>query len=190
MNKNRSAIELILTLLQHQAEFSADLLDDFLCTYHESYKKMRGKLSGSIKPAKFEKDWAMLYREKRKFHNTLYWLKQSGLISKDNAHRNSKWSITKEGIGKLSSLTNHKYKTKLSTSPIIVSYDIPEKKRKERAWVREVLQIVGFTMVHQSVWVGNVAIPEEFLRELRQKKLFAFVHIFSIGEMGTLRQLK
>jgi DNA-binding transcriptional regulator PaaX len=46
---------------------------------------------------------------------------------------------------------------------LIVIYDIPENKKKERDWFRFYLKRLDFIMIQKSVWVGPSPLPREFL---------------------------
>ena len=52
-----------------------------------------------------------------------------------------------------------------NTAPknLIVMYDIPKDKRKERNWFRRHLQKFDYTMIQKSVWVGPSPLPKDFL---------------------------
>ena len=67
--------------------------------------------------------------------------------------------------------------------------DIPESERKKRAWLRSALKNLNFKMIQQSVWIGKVRIPEEFLRDLRNMHLTEYVEIFEISKAGSLQQI-
>jgi hypothetical protein len=56
----------------------------------------------------------------------------------------------------------HNYK---NTAPkdLVVMYDIPEDKKKEREWFRRHLQKFDYTMIQRSVWVGPSPLPKDFL---------------------------
>ncbi len=71
----------------------------------------------------------------------------------------------------------------------IVLFDIPEKESAQRAWLREVLKNLKFTMLQKSVWVGNSSLPEEFMNDLRARGIDKFVEILAVTKSGTLRQL-
>ncbi len=51
------------------------------------------------------------------------------------------------------------------TSPrnLIVMYDIPHEKKKERDWFRRHLKKFNYIMIQKSVWVGPSPMPEDFL---------------------------
>lgn len=46
---------------------------------------------------------------------------------------------------------------------LIVMYDIPAEKKKERDWFRRQLKNFNYEMIQKSVWVGPSPLPEEFL---------------------------
>lgn len=72
----------------------------------------------------------------------------------------------------------HNYK---NTAPkdLIVMYDIPKDKKKERDWFRRHLQKFDYVMVQKSVWVGPSPLPKDFLN-----------YVKSIGLLSRLRTLK
>jgi hypothetical protein len=180
-----SLIAKILEILQGGAETSLWLFDVMASSYHESYRKLKRD------PMDFKTDWADWYRERQKFYSSLNRLKRDGLVQK----KEKLWEITKRGLQYLDTKQKKILKDKLALKVkktnrlIIVSYDIPEIYKKERAWTREILEILGFQMVHKSVWVAKAEIPEEFLIELRKKKLFDFFHIFEVKKTGTLKEI-
>jgi hypothetical protein len=46
---------------------------------------------------------------------------------------------------------------------LIVMYDIPHEKKKERDWFRRQLVSFGYEMIQKSVWVGPSPLPKEFM---------------------------
>jgi len=51
-----------------------------------------------------------------------------------------------------------------SPKNLLVMYDIPSEKRKERNWFRRHLIKFGYIMVQKSVWVGPSPLPKEFIK--------------------------
>ena len=51
---------------------------------------------------------------------------------------------------------------------LLLIYDIPEGKKKERDWFRRQLKNFDFVMIQKSVWVGPSPLPEEFLAYLKR----------------------
>ena len=123
-----------------------------------------------------------------KFDNTLRVtlsrLKKKGLIN----NTNGKWSINKEGKEILvlrekgikrffpARKTSHDAKKEL-----IIVFDIPEKKRWYRDWLRSELIAFGFEPIQKSVWLGP-ALPEEFIEYLDQVKLLKNIRFFKVSK--------
>ena len=183
---SKTMTEKVLEILQSGADGTAYFLDIFFSSYYTSYKKLR---QGRYKPSpKFETNWVEWYRERQSFYSFLNYLKRDGLIKK----KGREWDITRKGQEKLNKLTyknNLVLKAKITENPIIISYDIPEELKKERGWLRDILKLFDFNMVHKSVWIGNCYLPEECIHQLKEKKLIPHIHIFEVGKSGTLKSL-
>ena len=54
---------------------------------------------------------------------------------------------------------------------LLLIYDIPEAKKKERDWFRRHLIKFGYIMIQKSVWVGPSPLPKEFLGYLKEIKI-------------------
>ena len=58
---------------------------------------------------------------------------------------------------------------------LLIIYDIPEAKKKERDWFRRQLINFSFIMIQRSVWVGPSPLPADFLayvKDIGLKKEF------------------
>jgi DNA-binding transcriptional regulator PaaX len=53
---------------------------------------------------------------------------------------------------------------KSSPRNLLVMYDIPSDKKKERDWFRRHLIKFNYIMVQKSVWVGPSPLPKEFIK--------------------------
>lgn len=51
---------------------------------------------------------------------------------------------------------------------LLLIYDIPEEKKKERDWFRRQLKTFDFVMIQRSVWVGPSPLPTDFLDYLKR----------------------
>ena len=58
-----------------------------------------------------------------------------------------------------------------SPKNLIVMYDIPHEKKKERDWFRRHLKKFNYVMIQKSVWVGPSPLPKEFLEYLKEIKI-------------------
>jgi len=188
--------EHILAYLQLQAENVVDLLDIMTSSRPVSYRKARRSLLYG--PPEFKHDWADLYRKRQQFYSLLNHLKHEGLVVKKKRVGRSLWHITKAGVRKLSLLRERREKNpalpprsyikKKGSDLIVVSFDVPERERRKRDWLREVLASLGLNKLQQSVWVGKAAIPEEFISDLRKSNMMSYVHIFSVSRSGTMTE--
>jgi len=120
-------------------------------------------------------------------------LKHDGFIKQTEGVEKG-FVISKKGRDKLVELKkkfqNKHYEVKnAKVSPVIISFDIPEEFRKKRAWLREVIQNLGFEMVHKSVWVGNIKLPEELILDLDKMSILEFIEIFEVTKTGTLKKV-
>lgn len=135
-------------------------------------------------------------RDKQKFYSTLYNLHKSGLIEKKKVKNKTLWSITKKGKDRKDELffklrtvifaPKEKYKLEPNDHPIIVVFDIPEKERNKREWLRAVLQYLGFELLQKSVWIGSIKLPEELITDLEKLNMLSSVKIFSVLENGNI----
>ncbi|MFH1193250.1 MAG: hypothetical protein V1656_02960 [Candidatus Jorgensenbacteria bacterium] len=194
--RHGEAIPKILEILQAGAEASAGLFDAFTSGYGSSYRKFsRMAQSG---PAPFQTDWAESYREHQRFYTLLNKLRCDGLVENKGKRRAAIWKITERGIAKLKKI--QKKTSSISTQPVykggkgeklcIVSYDVPERERQKRVWLRAALLSLDFSLLQKSVWAGKRLIPEDFIRDLHKLDVARYVHIFEVNKSGTLTPLK
>jgi len=128
-----------------------------------------------------------LKKERRNFYSMISKLKKDGLIEKTD----NKWLITTKGkkwLREALGLKKKEYKPEKGTLKIVI-FDIPEKLRKRRDWLRSVLRELGFEMLQKSVWIGKVKIPQEFIMDLQTAEIVDYVDIFEITKTGSLHQI-
>ncbi len=65
---------------------------------------------------------------------------------------------------------------------LLIVYDIPENKKKEREWFRRHLKKFYFKMIQKSVWVGPSPLPKEFSDYLKEIKLKDNLKIFKLAK--------
>lgn len=56
---------------------------------------------------------------------------------------------------------------KVAPKNLIVMYDIPHEKKKERDWFRRQLKNFDYVMIQKSVWVGPSPLPKDFLEYVK-----------------------
>lgn len=124
---------------------------------------------------------------KQTFHSILWRLQKQKLVERDIKG----WNITELGrklVGKI------KYAPRAALPKEdgiirLVIFDIPERERKKRIWLRFELLACGFKILQKSVWIGYRPLPREFLESLESLGLRKFVHIVSIERSGTLETI-
>lgn len=194
-----SLVEKILEILQAQAENTVDLIDIALSDRSTSYRKARRSLLYG--PPEFKTDWAYAYRQRRVFYATLNRLKKQGLVAGRKSGRRSIWKITKLGLKRWGFLRkNHSNPFSLRNLDLageprkpgitIVAFDIPEREKFKRQWLRGCLKLLGFSLLQKSVWIGKRRLPEKFIKVLRQEDMLRFVQIFGISKTGTIEETR
>lgn len=188
-------VELALALLQFQAEGLLTLADILLSTPQEN-RRWLGHIP-TYERRWFQTDWAEMYRSRQQFYQTLNYLKRQGLVVKKKEDGKSRWTLTSSGKERAESYEKRRKdpfsrRTAVFSQPqgegvIIVAFDIPERDRRKRDWVRVCLRGMGFEKLQQSVWVAEGRIDEEFLYALRERRLLGNVHIFAVTKQGTIR---
>ncbi len=197
----REALLNILEILEDRIVESTDLLIAFLSAGHNvTYKNIQYQYWKLQKEkAKKENDKLIKQLElksKNKYYSYIYRLKKDGLIE-EKIHNNKKFfALTSLGKNKLKILKNKRkekmslanYHKENSDKSTIVIFDIPEKEKEKRKWLRSVLKNLGFQMIQKSVWLGKVKIPQQFIEDLNHLEIINYVEIFEITKAGSLKQ--
>ena len=193
----------VLEIIKEASLDFADLMDAFITSgYGASLYKIQSKAADGSFRNRFNSDDPKdeAKKEYDRFYVMVRKLEKDGLIEKRSKNNKRFFQITGKGKEKIGFLKNLKkrtgdlpskdYKKEKSSRVTIVMFDIPENKRHKRAWLRSVLMRMKFEMIQKSVWMGKVVIPREFLSDLDDMGLVAFVEIFEITKTGSLKQLK
>lgn len=187
----------ILEVISNTVKTSADIIDVILSSgYGASYAKLdyefrkreRKRSEGEIRKQRIQN-----------YYNTLYKLKKDNLIITKTKNKKTFLAITSAGREKIKNLKQQTQKNKTipgkyypkeaASNFTIVVFDIPEKERRKRDWLRETLSNIGFSMIQKSVWIGKVKIPKEFLNDIFKLKIESCVEIFEINKTGSLKQI-
>lgn len=163
-----------------------------------NYRVTYGRTNSEL--ARFHDERAIAEAERReaqRLQSMIYKLKKDGLIEVEKCADGKLARLTARGREKLKELRGRN-KTRLPEPTYqcepharftIVTFDIVERDRRKRAWLRDVLKHLTFTMLQKSVWVGKVKVPETLLADLKKLRLLDQVEIFEISKGGTLRQV-
>jgi len=120
-------------------------------------------------------------------------LRKEGFVERRGARKKSLWAITPKGLKFLQGRKKEEQdniEIKKDGIMRIVSFDIPERERKKRHWIREELLGLGYRPLQKSVWIGYAPLPEDFFEDLDLLTLRNHIQIFSVNKKGTIDGLK
>ena len=149
-----------------------------LSSYNGGYKLMRRRMAGYTGPLlsdKFSKTSESTLRV------TLSRLKRKGLV--DN--QGGAWRITKRGTVHLADKINfHNVydRGRQASKSMMVAFDIPERHKRKRVWLRLELKNLGFEMLQKSLWFGPAPLPKEFIKAVNDLNLLNFIKFFEVKE--------
>ncbi len=177
----------VLELLAKREAGSYDRLETLFVAEYEATYRREAKEHGRD---------AAIKKMRARYHNFLYKLKRDGLIVPWKHAGTSRFAISEKGRSRLVQLRGRrpfpdrkKYLKESGAGLAIVTFDIPERDRKKRDWLRGVLRYLGFTMIQRSVWVGKTRLPIALLRDLQNLKLMDHVEAFQVSKIGNLKKL-
>jgi len=146
---------------------------DFLLSTRSSSKIIYAAMSGNY--------------SKREISNTLSDLKRRGYLYQ----KNKLWVLSQKGIDfhkkSQKRIYKHFYPTqrKGRKKDILVIFDIPEKERSKRDWLRIQLKRFHYIQIQQSVWYGPSPLPQDFLSYLKKDlNLSNHVKFFKVHKMN------
>ncbi|MCX7779178.1 MAG: hypothetical protein N2259_02990 [Patescibacteria group bacterium] len=100
-----------------------------------------------------------IYQKKtgrRAFRNLIYYLKKKGLIKSFQKDKTRGWLLSEEGKRKILEVKENlkEVKKRKDGKWLMIIFDIPEKIRIKRNFLRAGLQGLGFQMLQKSIWVS------------------------------------
>ena len=176
------------TILAHLAE-NGSLLIDILIPRHPASRLARALIGLD------NRRYSSVKTAKHTVSTLLCRLRKDGLVASTGSKRNTEWTITGKGKKHLQaipspSLTATDYELPPKDNIIrLVSFDIPEKQRKKRDWLRTTLLACEYSILHKSVFIGKRPLPDEVVGEMRALDLMSYVHIVGVDKNGTLIRL-
>ncbi len=195
MKRKRNHKYLLLEALSEAAGETMDFATAFICAgYGASMRNLeitRDKISS--KNFKLKQEQEKTRASKKCLYELVADMKKDGLIEKNGLGRKKLITLTRTGKEKVNNGDIKKpstsYTKEVSKEPIIFVFDIPEKERKKRDWLRRSLNHLGFHMIQKSVWIGSVRLPKVFLSDLSEQNLISYVEILSINKSGTIKNV-
>lgn len=182
--------ELILRLLGRAGIISAEVLVNLILTGATLPLAMMGSKSESLDNLKnfsrlFE---GVDFSSEHSVYQLIARLERDGLIEK----KAGVISLARRGIARLKKYlhtpdyqkvyTVRKKATKYIT---LIIFDIPEKEREKRDWLREKLVEIKFLPLQQSVWYSKYGISLAFISDLKQYNMLNYVHVMKVVKAGS-----
>ncbi len=117
------------------------------------------------------------------FRVALSRLRKKGFVQREGRL----WKITNEGRNYLTRkifLPRHRVISPEvnKNKNMIIAFDIPERDKKKRNWLRIELVNLGFTLLQRSVWCGRAPLPVDFIHTLKRLKLLPYMKFFEAKE--------
>ncbi len=150
-----------------------------LSNYPGDYRMLYDILYDGKPPGQSDKSFEHSLR------STLTRMKRLGLLN----NTSNEWSLTQEGgrflnakksnIKRFFPIKNRSVKTTFKN--LIIIFDIPEKKRRYRDWLRIELVNFGFEQIQKSVWFGP-SLPKNFVEYLNEINLLEYIRFFKANE--------
>ncbi len=131
-----------------------------------------------------------IYEKKKRrwvFNGFIWYLKRKGYIKVQSLEPSAAIIITSKGIEKILKITLKKTikKRRKDGKWIMAIFDIPEKKRSLRDFLREALQALGFKFLQKSIWVCPYDVLKEVQGVIQRYDLERYVNLFLIEEIKT-----
>jgi len=118
---------------------------------------------------------------KKAVYDALYRLQQQGLVTKQQ----NGYLVTAEGVQLI-----HNFFPKRDGVWKLIIFDIPERQRQVRNFLRQKLQALGFKKWQNSIWVSPYALDPELEAELQQLAQKYFVRLIRTTEVNYDKDLK
>ncbi|OGI82798.1 hypothetical protein A3I95_00110 [Candidatus Nomurabacteria bacterium RIFCSPLOWO2_02_FULL_44_12] len=180
----------ILDFLEDGTANMIDLAGAFLSAgYGASMNKIDREY---IKRNQYRENDKINREQKRCLEQYIYKLKADGLLQQDSKGEiklSSKGKKKIEHLRRNQILNKNFYRKKISSKFLIISYDLPIAFNWERDKLRSVLEVLGFHMIHKSVWVGKVRVPTNFIEGLDKINILRYVEILEVTKHGSLKPI-
>lgn len=129
-----------------------------------------------------------IYEKKKQhwaFSRLIWYLKKKGYIKIKSLEPNEGMVLTSKGAGKILkiSLRQLERRKRKDGKWIMVVFDIPEKLRRSRDFLRQILQSLGFKFLQKSIWVCPYDVLEKLQKIIQKINLEKYVKIFLIQEI-------
>jgi len=100
------------------------------------------------------------------------------------------WQLTNEGQIRLDEILPKYHRKRLWDGKIyLITYDVPESKRKDRDLLRGYLKRIGCGMFQASVWLTPYDPAEQLTRFIKDFRISGFIAVSNIGRDGNVGRM-
>ena len=141
-------------------------------------------MAGAIMKGLSKKNFWDYYKELKelKEHSarTILWrLQKKGLVDKNK----NQYFLTKFGSGFIKKFREKNPEKQWDGKWRIVMFDIPEKMRLERNWLRQQLFNSKYQSLQKSVFIGKYPLEEDIFKEIIRLGLRSYIRLITVGEI-------
>ena len=162
--------------------YLSEIGEGFLENLPSSYPQfdMIKELAGVGSYRKARQNWL----KKKTLQTNILRLEKQGLIAKEPKRK--VYFLTQEGkeiatyIKDRYGLLSKKWDGKIR----MVIFDVPEKKKYLREWLRRELFLLQYRELQKSVYIGKYPLPKDLYQEIIRERLDDYVFIFTISEFN------
>jgi len=171
-------------ILLYFAEVGEAFLEDLPSCYPQF--DMMKQLAGVGSYKKGRQEWF----KKKNLQSTMHRLEKQGLVTKDPKRKiyfltpegKNYTSYIKDRYGVLSKKWDGKVR--------VVIFDIPEKEKRWREWLRNELLLLQYKVLQKSVYIGKAPLPKSFYQEISDADLEDNVFVFTMSEFDRKQIMK
>jgi len=172
---------LLFGLMEHGASTLIDLLE---------LKHSKMGMAGAIEKGLRRKSFWDYYRElkelKENSAQTILWrLRKKGLVEK----KEKCYRLTFLGLNFVKKFQEKNTEKPWDDKWRIIMFDIPEKRRKDRNWLRTQLINLEYKLLQESVFIGKQPFKEDFFEELTNRNLYQYIRLLTVGEIDDEKKL-
>lgn len=133
---------------------------------------------------RLRKEYARKER-KRTFSQFIGYLQQKGYIKVKSLEGTKGVMLTPKGMEKALKTRRKMQERKKREDGkwIMIIFDVPEKRRRDRDLLRDALEDMGYQQLQQSVWICPYDMYEETEKAIREYQIIPFVKLFLIEEV-------
>jgi hypothetical protein len=117
---------------------------------------------------------------KKNSARTMLWrLEKKGLVKK----KEKQYQLTVQGLKIVKIIKKEGTKKEWDGKWRMVMFDIPEKKREERNWLRYQLMAMDYKPLQKSVFIGKEPIEEDVFKDLMNHNIIRYIRMITVGEI-------